>query len=93
MDEAFKNQVLKNLDKNIIEEFIHSMDNINFESQQNVDTWFQKYIQEKNIKFGQIAPAIRLALTGVKSGPSIPELLYLFDATDTKNRLMKLMSL
>ena len=38
----------------------------------SVDGSFKGYMEEKELGFGQVGPALRLVLTGLGGGPSIP---------------------
>lgn len=89
-DEKFLEQVNKNLNKELIQEFIQAYTKTEIESIKESEQWFHDFLETKGLKFGQIAPAIRLALTGVKSGPSIPELLYAYERQVVIERLQNL---
>lgn len=50
---------------------------------------FKGYMEANNLKFGQIGPVLRLAVTGAASGPSLFEICALLGKEKTNSRITK----
>jgi glutamyl-tRNA synthetase len=54
-----------------------------------LETAFKAYMEDKGLKFGQIGPVLRLAVTGAASGPSLFEICALLGKEKTNTRISK----
>lgn len=55
--------------------------------EESIQTQFEKYVAENKIKFGEIAPILRLVLTGYGNGPSLFGIMEMLGKDETLNRL------
>ena len=58
----------------------------------NIQTVFEKYIADNNMKFGDVMPILRLVLTGLGNGSSLFNIMELLGKDETINRLSDLNS-
>jgi glutamyl-tRNA synthetase len=63
---------------------LNSLDEFSIES---VETSFKSYLAAKELGFGKVAPAFRLAVTGVGMGPSMFEICAILGKDETLNRI------
>ena len=56
----------------------------------NIQNRFEKYVSDNKIKFGEIAPILRLVLTGFGQGPSLFGIMEMLGKDETLNRLADL---
>ena len=56
----------------------------------NIQKSFEDFVSNNNIKFGDIAPILRLVLTGFGNGPSIFGIMEMIGKKETLNRLTDL---
>ena len=56
-------------------------------SKDDIDNCLKQYIIDKSIKFKDIGPALRLALTGKTNSPDLVTVIYELGCTITLNRL------
>ena len=55
----------------------------------SIEAAVKSFIEEKGLKFGEVFPMLRLALTGTMKGPSIFDLAALLGEEEVDNRLQK----
>lgn len=53
----------------------------------DIQQTFENYVNSNNIKFGDIAPQLRLLLTGKSNGPSMFDIMVMIGKNDTIDRL------
>ena len=70
----YKDYVLEKTNKeikDILRDVLENIININDFKKENVEKIIREYIDYKSLKFGDLLPLLRFALTGEKRGPSI----------------------
>jgi len=56
---------------------------------ENTKSIIHQFLEEKNIKFGKIMPAVRVAITGVGAGPDLSEVMEIIGKESCLNRIEK----
>jgi len=56
-------------------------------SEPNLEHAFKSFLTEHDLSFGQLGPALRLALTGQESGPSLFAIMHLLGKDRTDSRI------
>lgn len=51
------------------------------------DVLIKSFLESRGLGFGKLGPALRLALTGVMAGPSLPDVLYLIGSDEALRRI------
>lgn len=51
------------------------------------DVLIKSFLESRSLGFGKLGPALRLALTGVMAGPSLPDVLYLIGSDEALRRI------
>lgn len=74
----------------LMDEFLSKLKSIEDFSADNVKNETQNFINEKNIKFGKIAGALRLLLTGTSVGPAIFDIAETLGKETTITRIEKM---
>ena len=75
---------------NIINGFIDNISTIDKWEEKEIQSIFEKYVEDSNIKFGQIAPLVRVLLSGKSNGPSMFGIMELLGKEETLDRLSNL---
>ena len=88
---------LKNVDEfmKVMETFDSSV----FEGEFSEDDWTSEHLKSElefisgnmGIKVGKVMPMLRVAITGGKSGPTLPEIMYVNGPKETRKRIKSLM--
>jgi glutamyl-tRNA synthetase len=71
----------------LLEELSAKLDGVETFGQEQIEAAFTKMLEEKGIKFGQLGPAVRLALSGTMASPGIFEMMDALGKAETKKRL------
>lgn len=56
---------------------------------ESIDGAFQQYLADKEMGFGQVGPSLRLVLSGLGGGPSIPEIAAFLGKEEVLDRMAK----
>ena len=56
-------------------------------SKTSIDNCLKKYLQEKSLKFKEVGPILRIALTGKTNAPDLVSIIYELGCTISLNRL------
>ncbi len=51
------------------------------------DATIKAFLEERGLGFGKLGPGLRLALTGVMAGPSLPDIIYLIGVEEALRRI------
>ena len=63
------------------------LDNVSTWKEDDIQEAFEKYVSDNKIKFGEIAPILRLVLTGFGNGPSLFGIMEMLGQNETLDRL------
>ena len=55
----------------------------------NLETSVKQYVQDNEMKMGEVFPILRVAMTGVMKGPSLFDMMALLGKTEVDNRLFE----
>jgi glutamyl-tRNA synthetase len=87
----FEKKVLSNWDANrkkLLENLVYKIENLETCSAQNLQTNVESFIAENGLKFGDVLPVLRLALSGTMKGPGVFEMMELIGKEYVKVRLL-----
>lgn len=85
----FVEEQMKKTDFSKIKILIDFLENISFNNANEIDYNFKLYLQENDIKIGQIGLSLRALLFGKKTGPTIAEIFYILGKNETIKRLKR----
>ena len=86
----YKDYVFKKTNKeikDILRDVLENIINISDFKKENVEKLIREYIDYKNLKFGDLLPLLRFALTGEKKGPSIYSIIEIIGKDIFKKRI------
>jgi glutamyl-tRNA synthetase len=87
----FEKKVLSNWNadrKILLENLVYKIENLETCSAQNLQTNVESFIAENGLKFGDVLPVLRLALSGTMKGPGVFEMMELIGKEYVKVRLL-----
>jgi glutamyl-tRNA synthetase len=79
-----------NTSPQVINGFVDSVSTVDKWEEKEIQFVFEKYVEDSNIKFGQIASLLRVLLTGKSNGPSMFGIMELLGKEESLERLSNL---
>lgn len=74
----------------VINGFVDGISTVDKWEEKEIQSVFEKYVEDSGIKFGQIAPLVRVLLTGKSNGPSMFGIMELLGKEESLERLSNL---
>jgi glutamyl-tRNA synthetase len=87
----FEKKVLTNWDANrsvLLVNLVNKIENLENYSAQNLQLTVETFISENGLKFGDVLPVLRLALSGTMKGPGVFEMMELLGKEYVKVRML-----
>ena len=76
--------------RQLLTDLAHEFSKIDNWTESNIQTTFESYVKDNNINFGEIAPILRLVLTGQGHGSSLFGIIEMIGKEETLDRLSDL---
>ena len=92
----FEKKVLASWNTNrklLFETLVDKIENLEIYSAQNLQTTVESFIGENELKFGDVLPVLRLALSATMKGPGVFEMMELIGKEYVKARLLNFFDL
>jgi superfamily II DNA/RNA helicase len=86
MDEKAREKLLAT-DQVLIQKALKTIENVQDWKKENIESAFNQFMQENNIKLGAIGPAMRALLTGTMQSPAIFDVMSILGKDETLKRL------
>ncbi|MDF2965507.1 MAG: glutamate--tRNA ligase [Rickettsiaceae bacterium] len=89
MPDGEATEILNNLDKSLLKEVISLLGNIEYFTQENVQSGLKALAEQKSMKIGELMKPLRVLMTGQTQSPSVFEIMAILGKEITTERLSK----